>query len=71
MDDLARLVGRARVEAPNRPALVRRRCSTRLARFEQPSRAAIAASLPRSVPGQVRRGRLRVPGRRRAVELLE
>jgi long-chain acyl-CoA synthetase len=46
-------------------------CSQRLARFKHPSRIEVVDELPRTVTGQVQKGRLRGRERRRALGILE
>lgn len=59
------------IDAAEAEEAVRRTCSTRLARFKQPSRVEVADTLPLTVTGKVQKGRLRGLERRRALELLE
>jgi long-chain acyl-CoA synthetase len=51
--------------------LVREHCSTRLARFKQPSAVTVVDALPRTATGKVAKGRLRSTRRRRNLGLLE
>jgi long-chain acyl-CoA synthetase len=51
--------------------VVRDHCSTRLARFKQPSAVLVVDELPHTVTGKVAKGRLRATERRRALGLLE
>jgi long-chain acyl-CoA synthetase len=50
---------------------VRAVCSTRLARFKQPTRIEVVAALPRTVTGKIAKGRLRSGVRRENSRLLE
>ncbi len=50
---------------------VRELCTTRLARFKQPSTVNVVDELPHTVTGKVAKGRLRATERRRALGLLE
>lgn len=66
----------AYVVAPGRDAVeveraVREHCAGRLARFKQPTRVEVVATLPLTVTGKVQKGRLRGLERRRALGLLE
>ena len=51
--------------------LVKEHCSTRLARFKQPSTVTVVDALPRTATGKVAKGRLRSTERRRSLGLLE
>ena len=50
---------------------VREHCASRLARFKQPAAVHVVADLPRSLTGEVSRGRLRERRSRRGMGLLE
>ena len=50
---------------------VREHCASRLARFKQPAVVHVVTDLPRSLTGEVSRGRLRERRRRRSTGLLE
>jgi long-chain acyl-CoA synthetase len=52
-------------------AAVEAHCGERLARFKQPTRLEVVASLPHTGTGKVQKGRLRGEQRRRALGLLE
>ena len=52
-------------------AAVRGHCTTRLARFKQPTTVNVVGDLPHTVTGKVAKGRLRAAERRRGLGLLE